>query len=375
VLSTRDQQTGSRKVKFISLPDATGKREAQQALARIVTELDSGTFVEPDKTTVAIFLQRWLAHIKTQISAASFVRYCEYANTIVPILGAVRLTRLRPENISEMYAKALEGGRRDGRGRGLSPRTIRQVHTMLKQALTQACVWRAIPYNPAALVKPPKVQRKEMKTIDTEATARMLDAARQTPIFVPVLLGVLCGLRRGEICALRWRNVDLENGQLAIVASRSRGEHGRPIEKGTKTGRGRLIALPLLAVTELRQYRRRQAERLLRLGVALSEDHYVCARLDGGPSHPTRLTRLFSEFMRDHKLPPIRFHDLRHTHATHLLGVGVHPKIAQERLGHSSIAVTMDTYSHAMPNMQADAVSKLDAALRLAMNKRHTNRR
>jgi integrase len=375
VLSVRDPHTGKRKSKFISLPGCKGKREAQQECARIVTELDSGAFIEPDKTTVAVFLQLWLAHIRTQISAASFVRYCEYANTIVPILGAVRLTKLRPEHISEMYARVLESGRRDGRGGGLSPRTIRQVHTMFKQALMQACVWRAIPYNPAALVKPPKVQRKEMKTIDTEATARMLDAARQTSIFVPVLLGVLCGLRRGEICALRWRNVDLENGQLAIVASRSRGEHGRPIEKSTKTGRGRLIALPVLAVTELRQHRTRQAERLLRLGVALNEDHYVCARLDGGPSHPTQLTRMFSQFMRDHKLPQIRFHDLRHSHATHMLAAGIHPKIAQERLGHSSIAVTMDTYSHALPNMQADAVSKLDAALRLAMNKRDTNRR
>jgi integrase len=246
---------------------------------------------------------------------------------------------------------------------------------MLKQALTQACVWRTIAYNPAALVKPPKVQRREMMTIDTEATARMLDAARQTSIYVPVLLGVLCGLRRGEICALRWRNVDLDGGQLSIVASRSRGEHGRPIEKGTKTGRGRLIALPILAVTELRRHRTRQAERLLRLGIVLNENHYVCARLDGGPSHPTRLTRLFNQFMRDHKLPPVRFHDLRHSHATHMLAAGIHPKIAQDRLGHSSIAVTMDTYSHALPNMQQDAVAKLDTALRLAMNKQDTNRR
>jgi integrase len=246
---------------------------------------------------------------------------------------------------------------------------------MLKQALAQACVWRAIPYNPSALVKPPKVQRKEMKTVDTEATARMLDAARSTTIYIPVLLGVLCGLRRGEICALRWRNVDLDSGQLAIVASRSRGERGRPVEKVTKTGRSRLIALPALAVTELRRHRTRQAEQLLRLGVALTDDHHVHAKFDGEPYHPAFLTNVFKQFMCDHNLPQIRFHDLRHSHATHLLAAGVHPKIAQERLGHSSIAVTMDTYSHAMPNMQQDAVAKVDAALRLAMNKQDTNRR
>src|SRR5262249_38298440 len=159
---------------------------------------------------------------KTQVGAVSFARYSEYANIIIPALGAVPLTKLRPEEISEMCSKALDSGRRDGKEGGLSPRTVRQIHSTLKQALARACVWPAIPYNPAALTRPPKVQHKEMKTIDTEATAKMIDAARGTSIFIPVLLGVLCGLRRGEICALRWRNVDLENGQLAVVASRSR---------------------------------------------------------------------------------------------------------------------------------------------------------
>jgi integrase len=365
VLSVRDPQTGKRKVQWRSLPDCKGKREAQQECARIITEMQNGGYVAPDKTTVAQFLERWLVHIRTQVGAASHERYSEHCKHIVAGLGSVKLSKLRPEQISGAYSEALQE---------LSPRTVHHIHTVLKQALAQACVWRAIPFNPAALVKPPKVQRKEMKTIDTEATAKMLDAARGTSIFVPVLLGILCGLRRGEICALRWRNVDLENGQLAIVASRSRGERGKPIEKGTKTDKGRLVTLPILAVTELRRHRIQQAEQLLRIGVALTDDHHVYAKADGEPGHPTFLTRLFKQFMRDHKLPQIRFHDLRHSHATHMLAAGIHPKVAQERLGHSSIAVTMDTYSHALPNMQADAVAKLDAALRLALNKPETNR-
>ena len=328
-------------------------------------------YVEPDKITVAQFLERWLAHIKTQVGASTFERYGEYVGDIIHALGSVRLAKLRPEQISEMYSAVLSGGRHDGRG-GLSARTVRHMHAVLKQALALACVWRAISYNPAALVKPPKVQRKAVKTIDTEVTTKMLDAARGTTLFIPVLLGVLCGMRRGEICALRWRNVDLDNGQLAIVASRSRGEGGKPIEKSTKTGRGRLIALPILADNELRRHRAQQAEELLRIGVALTDEHHVHAKADGSPIHPTTLTLLFKRFMRDHKLPAIRLHDLRHSHATHLLAAGVHPKITQERLGHSSIAVTMDTYSHAMPNMQADAVAKIDAVLRLAMNKPKT---
>ena len=134
----------------------------------------------------------------------------------------------------------------------------------------------------------------------------------------------------------------------------------------------RFVALPSLVVDELRRYRVRQAEQLLKLDVRLTDDHPVCAREDGEQVWPSSLTRAFRTFMRRHRLPQIRLHDLRHSHATHLLAAGVHPKIAQERLGHSSISITLDTYSHVMPGMQEDAVAKVDAAIQAAMNKRET---
>src|SRR6516165_2961932 len=206
VLSTRDPQTGKRKVRFVSLPGAKGKREAQQECARIVTEMQKGAYVEPDKTSVAQFLERWLAHIQTQVAPRTYGGYAEKVrNNLIPALGATRLIKLRPEEISEAYSKALIGGRCDGRG-GLSPQTVNHIHVVLKQALAQACVWRAISHNPADLVKPPKLARGEMQTVNTDQTAAMIEAARGTPIFIPILLGVLCGMRRGEICALRWRS-------------------------------------------------------------------------------------------------------------------------------------------------------------------------
>jgi hypothetical protein len=131
VLSVRDPQTGKRKVRWRSLPGAKGKREAQQECARIITEMQSGGYVAPDKTTVAQFLERWLAHIKTQVGASSFRRYRQHVrNTIIPALGTLRLAKLRPEQISEMYSRALEVGAMDGGG--LAPRTVAQVHVMLK---------------------------------------------------------------------------------------------------------------------------------------------------------------------------------------------------------------------------------------------------
>ena len=371
VLSVRDPQTGKRKVRFISLPNANGKRDAQQALARIVTEINSGTYAEPDKTTLAQFLERWLAHIKTQVTPRTYGGYAQRVrNNIIPALGATRLIKLLPEQISEAYSKALASGRCDGKG-GLSPQTVKHIHVVLKQALAQACVWRAISHNPADLVKPPKLDRGEMQTVNTDQTAAMIEAARGTPIFIPILLGVLCGMRRGEICALRWRSIDLDAGQLSVVASTEQGRGGMR-EKEPKSGKGRLIALPPMLVAELRRHRMQQAEWLLRLGVRLTDDHYVCLREDGESVWPSSLTRAFRTFMRRHKLPQIRFHDLRHSHATHLLAANVHPKIAQERLGHSNVSITLNTYSHVVPGMQQEAAAKVDAVIQAALNKRET---
>ncbi|HYQ06718.1 MAG TPA: site-specific integrase, partial [Xanthobacteraceae bacterium] len=184
-------------------------------------------------------------------------------------------------------------------------------------------------------------------------------------------LGVLCGMRRGEICALRWRSIDLDAGRLSVVAS-ARPGRGAIVEKETKGGKGRAVTLPPMVATELRRHRTEQAQRLLRLGVRLTDDHHVLTREDGTPAWPGWLTRNFREFMHRHRLPQIRLHDLRHSHATHLLAAGVHPKIAQERLGHSSISITLDTYSHVLPGMQDDAVAKVDAAIQAALNKPKT---
>jgi integrase len=200
----------------------------------------------------------------------------------------------------------------------------------------------------------------------------VIEAARGSRMLIPILLGVLCGLRRGEVVALRWRSVDLDAGQLSVVASAEQTDQGVR-EKETKSGKGRAVTLSPTLISELRRYRTDQAQVLLKLGVRLTDDHHVVSREDAEPIQPRSLSRAFRKFMRRHKLPQIRLHDLRHSHATHLLAAGVHPKIAQERLGHSSVGITLDLYSHVLPGMQEDAVAKVDAALQAAINKRETN--
>lgn len=368
----RDPATDKRKRKWVRLPGCTGKRQAQLACARLISEFQDGTYLEPNKTTLAEFLVQWLADHKPRVSPKTHERYTQVCHkNIVPLLGAVPLSKLKPAQISQAYLKALASGRRDGAG-GLSPRTVHQMHVILKGALKQAVKWEVLARNPADNVDPPQAARAPMKVYNVDQTAQMIEAARGHKVFVPALLAVLCGLRRGEIAALRWRNVDLVAAQLAVVQSAEQTKAGVRY-KEPKSGRARTVALPASLVAELRAHRAFQAEQWLKTGRRLEEDDFVIAKADGSPLRPHSISQEWSRFLASHKaLPRIRFHDLRHAHATHLLASGVHPKIASERLGHSKVGITLDTYSHVLPNMQANAVALVDEALTAALNKRKT---
>jgi integrase len=243
------------------------------------------------------------------------------------------------------------------------------MHRVLREALQQAVQWQMLARNPADAVKPPKVERKQMSVLDTDATIELIEAARPYRIFVPILLGVLCGLRRGEIAALRWRSVDINAGQLMVIASIEQTKAGCR-EKETKSGRARTVALPVTLIEELRQHRAKQAEELLQLGIRLTDDHYVVTQADGTALQPHSLTQAFTRLLADRSLKQVRFHDLRHSHATHMLAAGIHPKIASERLGHSKVGITLDLYSHVLPGMQAEAAAAVDGAMQAAQQRR-----
>jgi integrase len=368
ILDQRDPRTEKRKRKWHSFKG--NKRQTQSECSRLITEMGSGEYVEPSKVTLAQFLERWLKHVKPNVTPKTHERYSDLLNkNVAPLLGAKILSKLQPIDISEAYANAVESGRRDGKG-GLSPRTVHHIHRVLHTALKQAERWRLINRNPAALLEKrdrPKIEKKPVRVIGAPATAAAIDAARERRLFIPLILAALCGLRRGEITALRWKSIDLDRGQLAVVASTEQTDAGAIREKEAKSGRARTVALPSLAVEELRRWRLTQAEELLRLGVRADDEWHVVTQADGSPLQPRSLTHTMSAFLKEWR---ITLHGLRHTHASHMLASNVHPKIVQERLGHSSIAITMDTYSHLMPNMQGDAAAAVDVVLRAAINKR-----
>ena len=365
VLDLRDFQSGVRKRKWHSFKGT--KREAQSECSRLVTELNGGNYVEPSKVTVSDFLRQWLDHQKQQIAPRTLERYSEIVEkNIVPALGRLPLTKLQPRDIATAYAKALATGRRDGRG-GLSPGTVRYMHAVLRAALRQAVKWSTLTRNPVDSVTPPRLERRSMGVLVAGQTALLLSRCISSRMFIPVLLGALCGLRRGEIMALKWRAIDLSTARMSVSESMEQTSAGTRL-KETKSGRGRNVALPSLVVEELRKHQLRQAEELLQLGIRAGGDTFVVTREDGMPILPSSLTTRFAELLRAiPELPRIRFHDLRHSHATHLLMAGVHPKIAQERLGHSSIGVTLDLYSHVLPGMQEGAAAMVDAGIRAAL--------
>jgi integrase len=366
VIDVLDPATGKRRRKWHSFKGT--KRKAQDECARLISELQHGTYIEPNKITVAEFLDRWLADAKIRVSAKTYERYEQLCRkNIVPLLGKALLSKLKPPQISEAYATALAIGRRDGKG-GLSRRTVHNMHVVFKAALKQAVQWEMLVRNPAP--KAPGFKQAPMQTYDLAQTAALIDDARGKRIFVAVLLAVLCGLRRGEIAALRWRNTDLSKAELAVVQSAEQTKAGIRY-KEPKSGRSRTVALSASMVAELKAHRATQAEELLKLGVRLSDDHFVVAQADGSPYQPHSLAQEWVRFLANHPaLPRIRFHDLRHAHATHMLKAGVHPKIASERLGHSKIGITLDLYSHVLPNMQADAAAIVDDALAAAVKNR-----
>jgi integrase len=211
----------------------------------------------------------------------------------------------------------------------------------------------------------PRQRRLQMAVLDPAGTADIIEEARTYTFFIPIVLAVLCGMRRGEIAALRWRSLDLDAGQLSVVASIEQTRAGCR-EKDAKSGRGRAVALPALVVEELRRHRLAQAQAMLAIGVRVTADHHVVMQGDALPLQPNSITQAIAKFMKK-RGSKVRLHGLRHSHATHMLASGIHPKIASERLGHSKVGITLDLYSHVLPGMQEEAAIKVDTLISAAL--------
>jgi integrase len=364
-----DPATGRRRIATTTVKG--DRRYAEKELRRLLRTLDDGSHVDPTRMTVREWLVSWLAAIREEVSPKTHERYGEIVtNFLAPELGNLPIVKLAAVHISSAYMRWATEGRRDGKHGGLSPQSRRHIHRILKTALGRAVEQQVLARNPADAFRKrlPKVERREMVTLTAEQAMRLLESIKHSRVYWPVLIAFSTGMRRGEILALRWRNIDLERGVVSVVESLEQTKTALRF-KAPKSDKARAIALPSFAVEEFRRLKRQQAQELLAMGVRQSGETLAFCRHDGEPMPPRSLTHEFAKVSgRLKDVPRVRFHDLRHSHATQLLSAGVHPKVAQERLGHSTITTTLDLYSHVTETMQSDAASKLDTVFRSAIN-------
>ena len=358
-----DPVTGRRVTRFKTVRGA--KRDAQRELRAILTAVDGGTYADPTKMTVAVWLQQWLDEAQHGVTRKTHERYKEIVTLhLIPALGSMPLAKLQAVHIQRYYGLALASGRRDGTG-GLSAQTVVHHARVLSAALRRARALRLIATNPIEETSQPKVQRQEIEVLEPADAAALLTAARRTCMFPLIFLALASGLRRGEILGLRWSDVDLARRTLTVAQSLEQTASGGLALKAPKTKRSRrTIALSPAVVEELQAHRAKQGAERLALGMGRDPAGLVFTGIDGDPLRPDGITWRFAKIVKLAGVKRISFHGLRHTHATDLLRAGVHPKIASDRLGHSSIAVTMDIYSHALPALQEEAAQRIDAALR-----------
>lgn len=350
--------SGRRKQIFRS---AKTKREARQILQKLLRELEDGTHVAPHNLTIAEFMRSYVADHARHTCSARTVESMGYMveRHLVPALGAHRLMDLSPLHLQRYYSAKLDSG--------LSPTTVRKHANTLHAMLHHAVLMRLLAINPADAVTPPRIVRKEMKFLDAEQSAAMLRAAEGSGLYLPLLLALGTGVRRGELLALGWRDVDFDGGTL-VVARTVEEAFGKVSEKEPKTAKSRRrITLPSILMEALRAEHARQAEKTLESPPGEPASDAVLLAPSGGPWRPSAFDRKWRRFKRAEGLA-VRFHDLRHSHATQLLAAGVHVKIVSERLGHASVGITLDTYTHALPVLQEEAAEKIDAGLRGALS-------
>jgi integrase len=311
--------------------------------------------MKPGKTMLGDFLERWLKdYVRPNLSPRGYERYESIIRVhLLPSMGGLQLTQLRPEHLQRHYTSKLN--------KGLSPLSVRYHHTVLHKALQTAVKWGLVGRNVADMVDVPRARRTEMQTWGEYDITRFLEAAKDTPYYALFHLALFTGMRRSELLALRWQDVDFMLSQVYV----SRGLHhlkdGSYIFTEPKSVKSRrTIALPPSTILLLKDHYEKQKLERAMVGIKLTEGDLVFSTPEGRPFRPNTVSRAWSTVASRAGVKVIRFHDARHTHASLMLKQGIHPKVVQERLGHATIAVTLDTYSHVTPGLQEAAAKRFD---------------
>ena len=346
-------QTGRRIQKTLS--GFPTKKEAQVACAQMIHEIEMDEYKEPTKLTVKAFFSQWLEAKKTSVSDVTYKNYDQFSRIhILPALGNLPLMKLTPMHINKLYSQLIEKKK-------LAPRTVKDIHVTIHNALKYAVLWGLLNKNVASLVIKPKIPRKNVKVWDLDEVKHFLNTTQDEPLHMGFLLALSTGMRQGEIFGLRWADINLEQKTLSI--SQTISHDGKSFKSGAKTVSGnRLINIDQGTVQELQKQHQRIQHYKKENPEFKNYDLVVCTR-NGTPFIPKNILRRYYILVRNAKVPKISFHDLRHTHASLLLKQGIHPKIVSERLGHADVRITLDTYSHLLPGLQEETAEKIGEML------------
>ncbi|HWO98442.1 MAG TPA: site-specific integrase [Bacillus sp. (in: firmicutes)] len=345
----KDKLTGKRRQK--KKRGFKTKKEAEKALTALLNEVNEGTYIEPSKQAYSDYFNAWLKGKEHDLSVQTLKAYNSYLKThILPHLGHFPLATLTPLHIQGFVGEL--------RKKGLSDTTTKRIFNVVNASLNSAVRMELIKKNPASIIEKPRVTAKETAIWNLEESFLFLKSAKSSPYYIAFLLAVTTGMRQGEILGLRWKDVDFEHECLYIRQTLT--HDGKEFKEGAKSKAGnRSIGLDTNTISALKEQRKKNVANKLKYGSAYVDYDLVIATPQGKPVNPRSLLRVFDNLTVKANLSKIRFHDLRHTHASLMLQQGENIKLISERLGHSSVKVTLDTYSHILPNTQKEASNRL----------------
>ncbi len=352
------------------------KKEADKYLSATLTAISTGTFIEASPMTVNAYLDRWLeAAARPRLTERTFISYEWLLNHHVrPAFGDKKLTDVRPLHVQALYGHMLATKLKKKEapklgvtyGRGLSARSVRYTHAVLSSAFKQAVRWHMLARNPCEAVELPRMEQREMQAFSAEEAGRFLAAAAEDAYVTLFTFALATGMRPEEYLALKWSDVDMQKGAATVVRTLIWRKGGGWYFGEPKTARSRrTVPFPASVLRALISHKRRQAEERMKAGADYQTHDFVFASREGSPLMPRNiLRRHFKPTLKRAKLSEsFRLYDLRHSCATLLLAANEHPKVVSERLGHASIILTLDTYSHVLPSMQQAASEKLEGIL------------
>ncbi len=334
------------------------KAEALKRKNDALYELEQGTLATGPQRKLGDYLEDWIENVyKDNIRISTYVKYKKSIKYIVVELGDVWLQKLTPEQVRKLYTRM--GKEKSKGGLGLSSKTINSTHGVLHLALKNAVRWNYVSKNVCDLVTPPRIVSREGTPLTLEQARKFLEGVRKHRLEALLTMAIITGMRRGELLALRWSNMNFEVHTLLVLHTVDYIPHYGYVETEPKTKAGkRAISLPPFLIDMLRLHKDEILERQNKQGEKWENRDLVFPDLKGGYFNPSYLLRVFKKLLQEVGVPHMHFHDLRHSAATILLSMGVNMKVIQELLGHSDIAITLRLYSHLLPSMQQDASDK-----------------